>query len=226
MAITHVSNVSGIQLPVRELCDIAHQRGIHVHVDGAQTWGALKVDLNALGCDSYSASAHKWYCGPKEAGVLYVKEEHIPRIWPNVVAPGWGDDVDPDPKGARKFESLGQRDDACLAAIGTAADLHDAIGPAHVEARLQELATFYKESVTELGLKLVTPMPVELSGGVCIIEVPGAERRKVLNRMYEEYGIAGSTSGGLRICPHLYNTREHVERAVAGVKGMRSVITG
>ena len=77
-----------------------------------------------------------------------------------------------------------------------------------------------------VALKLVTPMPVELSGGVCIIEVPREQRRKVLNRMYEEYGIAGSTSGGLRICPHLYNTREQVERVVAGVKGMRSVITG
>ena len=45
LALTHVSNVSGVRLPVRELCDVAHRRGIHVHVDGAQSWGALDVDL-------------------------------------------------------------------------------------------------------------------------------------------------------------------------------------
>ena len=65
LALTHVSNVSGIRLPVRELAEVAHRRGIHVHVDGAQSWGALDVDLRELGCDSYSASAHKWFMGPR-----------------------------------------------------------------------------------------------------------------------------------------------------------------
>jgi selenocysteine lyase/cysteine desulfurase len=55
LAITHVSNVSGIGLPVRELSDIAHRRDIYVHVDGAQTMGALELNLRELGCDSYSS---------------------------------------------------------------------------------------------------------------------------------------------------------------------------
>src|SRR5262249_55882246 len=65
LAITHVSNTSGLRLPVRELCELAHRRSIYVHVDGAQTWGALNVNLRELGCDSYAASAHKWLMGPK-----------------------------------------------------------------------------------------------------------------------------------------------------------------
>ena len=112
LAVTHVSNTSGIRLPVRELCAAAHQRGIYVHVDGAQSWGALNTNLRDLGCDSCSASAHKWFCGPKEAGILYVRADKIAGIWPNTVAPGWGDDATPDVLGARKFESLGQRDAA------------------------------------------------------------------------------------------------------------------
>ena len=79
LALTHVSNVSGIRLPVRELAPRARQRGIHVHVDGAQSWGALDVNLADLGCDSYTASAHKWFMGPKEAGILFVREERIRR---------------------------------------------------------------------------------------------------------------------------------------------------
>ncbi len=225
LALTHVSNVSGVRLPVRALVDAAHARGIHVHLDGAQSWGALDVDLRELGCDSYSASSHKWFMGPKEAGVLYVREDRIAEIWPNIVAPGWGSDADPDVKGARKFESMGQRDDACLAAVGTTADFHAAIGGPATEARVTELATALKQGLAELGMTLVTPMEPELSGGVCIIEVPG-DRSGALRRLYEEHGIAGAGTGGLRLCPHVYNTREHVARAVEGVKALRDVILG
>jgi isopenicillin-N epimerase len=221
LAITHLSNLSGIRLPVRELVEAAHARDIYVHVDGAQSWGALDVNLRDIGCDSYSASTHKWFMGPKEAGLLYVKADNIPRIWPSGVAPGWGDDVDPDPAGARKFESLGQRDDACLAAIGTAADFHDAIGPARIEARTTELTSALKAGIAATGLKLVTPMAPELSGGVCIVSVDGGrDPRDVMNRLYQEHGIAGAPTGGLRLSPHTYNTMEHIERAVAGVKAL------
>jgi selenocysteine lyase/cysteine desulfurase len=118
LAITQVSNVSGIQLPIAELVAAAHDRGIYVHVDGAQSWGALALDLRALDVDSYSASAHKWYMGPREVGLLYVKSDNIDRIWPSVIAPGWGNDAETDLLGARKFESLGQRDDAALGGTG------------------------------------------------------------------------------------------------------------
>lgn len=225
LSLTHVSNVSGIRLPVRELCEVAHRRGIHVHVDGAQSWGALDVDLRELGCDSYAASAHKWFMGPKEAGLLYVREDRIGEIWPNIVAPGWGSDADPDVRGARKFESLGQRDDACLAAVGTGAEFHAAIGAAEVEARVRRLATVLKEGMAELEMTPVTPMDPDLSGGVCIGEVPG-DRRAALDGLYEEHGIAGAGTGGLRLCPHVYNTMAHVERAVEGMRALREVILG
>ena len=225
LSLTHVSNVSGIRLPVRELCEVAHRRGIHVHVDGAQSWGALDVDLRELGCDSYAASAHKWFMGPKEVGVLYVREDRIGEIWPNIVAPGWGSDAEPDVRGARKFESLGQRDDACLAAVATGAAFHAAIGAAEVEGRVSRLATVLKEGMTELGMTLVTPLDPDLSGGVCIMEVPG-DRRAALDGLYEEHGIAGAGTGGLRLCPHVYNTMAHVERAVEGIRALREVIPG
>jgi len=225
LAITHVSNVSGLRLPVRELCDAAHRRGIFVHVDGAQTWGALQVNLRALDCDSYSASAHKWFMGPKEAGLLYVRKDRIAEIWPNTVAPGWGSRAETVLKGARKFESLGQRDDACLAAVGTAADFHEMLGPARVEARVLHLAARLKEGLEELGAELITPREAALSAGVCVIEAPAARRYEIYDRLYSQFGVAGATTGGLRLCPHIYNTVEHVERAVRGVKALRELLT-
>jgi len=218
LALTHVSNVSGLRLPIREICQAARQRGIYVHVDGAQSWGALHVNLRELECDSYAASAHKWFLGPKEVGLLYVRQERIAEVWPNVVAPGWGNHVHPDVKGAQKFESLGQRDDAALAAIATGVDFHRAIGPARVEARMIELASLLKTGLADEGLALVTPLGTAQSAGVCVVRIPPANREDVYNKLYTEHGIAGATTGGLRLCPHVYNTREHVERAIRGVK--------
>ena len=218
LAITHASNISGQHLPIRALAAAVHRRGIYLHVDGAQTWGAFDLNLHRLGVDSFTASAHKWFCGPKEVGLLYVRKEKIDEIWPNVVAPGWGTDADPDIVGARKFESFGQRDDAALSAVETAADFHDLIGPARVQARVLELAARLKNGVRELGVKAVTPADPALSAGVCIIEVPAANRQELLDKMYHEHGIAGSTAGGFRLCPHIYNTHEHVDRAIEGLK--------
>ena len=220
LSITHVSNVSGIKLPVKELTRLAHERGIHVHLDGAQTWGAMAVDLRDLGVDSYAASAHKWYMGPKEVGLLYVRESRIAEIWPSVVAPGWGNGPETALTGARKFESLGQRDDAALAGLGVAAGIHDLIGPARIEQRIAQLAQHLKQGMAEAGLEPLTPMAPEFSHGVCITKLDPAWRDEIVDRLYHEHGIAGAATGGLRLCPTIYNTVEHVDRAVAGVKAL------
>lgn len=220
LALTHVSNVSGIKLPVAELVAAAHARGIFVHLDGAQTWGAMDLDLRTLGVDAYTASAHKWYMGPKEVGLLYVREPVQTRIWPGVVASGWGDGAETRQRGARKFESLGQRDDAALAALGLTARIHDHIGASRIEQRIVALSQRLKSGVQALGIPLVTPSDPSLSFGVCIVAVPDGQAGALANRLYAEYGIAGAGTGGLRLCPGIYNTEAHVDRAIDGIRAL------
>lgn len=222
LAVTHVSNVSGIKLPIAELVQAAHAHNIFVHVDGAQTWGAMALDLRQLGVDSFTASAHKWYMGPREVGLLYVNESRINHIWPGVVASGWGNGAETRQRGARKFESLGQRDDAALAALGLTAALHDALGPARIEQRTVELAQRFMTGVQAAGLTLVTPLDQSLSFGVCIVKVPDGQANALSDRLYNEFGIAGAGTGGLRLCPAVYNTAAHVDRAVAAVRALLS----
>src|SRR5215510_8685165 len=75
LSFTDVSNTTGVRMPSKELCRIARERGVYTHVDGAQTFGAVLLNLREMGCDSYSTSAHKWFMGPKEAGALYIRQE-------------------------------------------------------------------------------------------------------------------------------------------------------
>jgi selenocysteine lyase/cysteine desulfurase len=178
IAFSDVSNTTGVRMPTRDLCLMARERGIHAHVDGAQTWGALVRDLHDLGCDSYAASAHKWFMGPKEAGILYVREERIPHLAPSIVGVGWGNGVESRARGARRFETLGQRNDAVIAALAPALRLHVLIGPSVIEARILQLAAVLKNGLRNLpGARLVTPEPESLSAGVVIVQFEGAEAR-------------------------------------------------
>ena len=98
------------------------------------------------------------------------------------------------------------------------------IGPSLIEARIYQLTNALKDGLKAMGAKLVTPQDQRFSAGVCIIEVPRERCRQVVDRLYQEQGIAGAPTGVLRLYPHIHNTIEHIERALEGVKGMRQLI--
>lgn len=224
LSITYVSNTSGFRMPAKALCGLARQRGIYSHIDGAQVWGYLNLNLKDVGCDSFGASAHKWFVGPKEVGVLYVKRERIPQIWPGVVSAGWNAAALKSDVAARKFENLGQRDDGALAAVGAAVDFHRVLGFDNVEARTTELAQALKEGLAKIDrIRLVTPMDPAMSGGVVVSHVAGLDNQKLgalVKDLYEKYGIGGAATGGIRLCPHVYNTMSDIEAAVRGVRAL------
>jgi len=222
LSITYISNTSGLRLPAKELCTMARQRGIHAHLDGAQTWGYLKLNLKDIGCDSYAASAHKWLMGPKQVGVLYVRKEKVAEIWPSIVSVGWSKDSLNTSVAWKKFETLGQRDDGGVSAIATAVEFQRTLGFENVEARTSALAGALKEGLAGIRkVRLVTPMDPKLSGGVVIAQVADFDRAKMaalVKDLYEKYGVAGAATGGLRLSPHVYNTMADVDTAIRGVR--------
>jgi isopenicillin-N epimerase len=219
VAFSDVSNVSGLRIPVRELCREARERGIHAHVDGAQSFGILRLDLHAMGCDSYASSAHKWLMGPKEAGVLYVRAERIPDLWPGQVGVGWGSGARTSARGARKLETLGQRSDATIAAFGAALDFQEQIGLERIETRALELARALKEGIMRIpGAELLSPLREDVSAAVVIARFEGRDSGDVYEALYRDHGIAAAPTGGVRFTPHVYNTMDDIERAVAAVE--------
>ncbi len=220
LAFSHVSNVSGVALPAKELCRIARERGILTLVDGAQTFGAFHLDLHDMGCDFFTASSHKWFVGPKEAGLLFVREESQERLWPSDVGVGW---EAAEASGAQKFENMGQRDDAAVVAMATAAAFHQAIGPSAIEGRVRALAAGVREGLAEAvpGIRFHTPESRELSGGVLVFALPRGGHREVFEAVYETHRLGCAAMGGafdgVRLSPHLYNTMDEVDAAVEAI---------
>jgi selenocysteine lyase/cysteine desulfurase len=220
IAITHVTSTTGILYPAREIAAIARKRGIWLHLDGAQSFGALDVNLQELAPDSYSTSAHKWLMGPLEAGLLYVRAERIPALWPSIVTAGWADNL----KGARKLEVFGQRDDPRVVALEAALDFVNLIGMPAVEARVRTLATHAKTQLRAIPhVELKTNMESGLSAGVIKFRLRDVPTRRAYNQLWERHriGIAMTASGdseGLRFSPHIYNSIEQIDRAIAAVR--------
>ncbi|MDX1482734.1 MAG: aminotransferase class V-fold PLP-dependent enzyme [Woeseiaceae bacterium] len=226
VSFTHISNVTGFRLPADEVCAAIRRKNprVHIHVDGAQTWGAADVDLRRMDCDSFSGSAHKWYMGPREVGMLYVREARQGSIWPGVVSVPWGSEATPEVPGARRFEALGQRDDAAIAALAETVRFHDELTPAGVERRSTEIADRLRATLIDLDLPFLSSKNPLFKSSVIILRAPQENRAQLTSNVLRDGGVILATVNGLRMSPHVYNTPEHVERVAAAIDRSRHLL--
>lgn len=225
VAFTHVTNSVGDLFPAADMCRVIRERGALSLLDGAQTFGVLAVDLAKIRPDFYTGSAHKFPCGPKETGVLYINAAVHDRIAPSVVG------VYPGAVGiSRTMEATGQRDEAAMAALGTAIEFQRTVGHAAIEARSRELAQFLMREFSGMpGVYLYTDPRPSHSSTVVTMRPAALDPRKLAAALYERDRVAVTARGGtdrpgVRFSPHLFNTMAEVERAVAAVK--RYLATG
>ena len=219
LAFSHVTNTVGDSVPARALCGLAREHGVLSLVDGAQSFGVLDVDLREMAPDFFSGSAHKWPCGPKETGVLYVRAEVQPRLSPSVISLYAG------ATGISKtFEGLGQRDEPALLAFGEAVRFQTTVGLAAIEARARELAQACLAGLRGMGGVTVWTHPdPERSTTVVSFQPGNLDPAKLATALFERDGVIcaarpGADRGGLRFSPHFYNTHAEVERALAAVQ--------
>ena len=156
LGFTHLTSTVGDLLPAKELCRRARERGVLTLVDGAQSLGLMDVDLSDMQPDFYAGSGHKWPCGPKEVGVLYVNKSVQSRVWPSIVS------AYPGAVGLSKtFESFGQRDEPAIIAFGEALRFQTKLGRPAIDARARELGEALLAGLRQIeGVKVWThPTP-------------------------------------------------------------------
>ncbi|MBZ8132247.1 cysteine desulfurase [Afifella sp. IM 167] len=153
VAVTHLSNVTGTVVPVKEVCRIAHERGIPVLVDGSQAAVHLPVDVQDLGCDFYVFTGHKTY-GPTGIGALWARREWLEKMPPFLGGGEMIKDVTEDGvtygDPPHKFEA---GTPPIVQAIGLAAGLRymDSLGRAAISAHEAELKDYAHERLSEIN---------------------------------------------------------------------------
>ena len=218
LSFTHLSNTVGDLFPAKELCGMARKRGILTLIDGAQSFGLLDVDLSDIQPDFYTGSAHKWPCGPKETGVLFVNGSVHDKFWPSVYSAYKGSDGL-----AKTHEGLGQRDTPALYAFGQQIEFLRKIGQEKIEERSGDIATEIIEELQKTkGVYIYTPDERALRSAVVTFRPANLEPTKVVKALEEDGIVAANLGGenwaGVRFSPHFYNSNSDVERAVGAIR--------
>jgi len=181
----------------------------------------LNIDVKELGVDFFASSPYKWLGAPTGCGLLYIRKEVQDRIWPTIASSGWD-----TRRGARKFETLGQRSDPIIFALGEAIDFQNIIGKGRIERRIKTLAGYLKKELSKIpGVKIHTPLDPYISGGLTAFSVKGLEPEKIVNYLREKYNIVIRTIGrkedvtyGVRISTHIYISFKHIDLLLEGIR--------
>jgi selenocysteine lyase/cysteine desulfurase len=220
LCFTHLSSTVGDLMPAKELCRVARERGILSLVDGAPSFGLLDVNLADMQPDFYSGSAHKWPCGARESGVLFVNKTVQARLWPSIYS------AYPGAVGfSRTFEGFGQRDEATMIAFRAALAFQDKVGRAAIEQRARDLTSQLMAGLSKMPEIKIWTSPVPELRAAIVSFLPGAlDAHKLATALYEKDKIGITTRGGqdragLRVSPHFYNSPAEVDRLLAALAG-------
>jgi len=211
-------NLTGQILPVREVADMAHGKGIEVICDGAHAFAHLDFKIPDLHVDYYATSLHKWLSAPFGTGMLWVKKEKIKNLWPLLCH------TDPQSEDIRKFETLGTRSFPIELAIGTAINFHNGIGAKRKEERLRYLKNYWAEKAVKIPkVSLNTSLKNEFSCALCNFTIEGWEPSKLTDKLFADYKIyttpiAHDEFNGVRVTPHVYTTMNDLNYFVSAVE--------
>ena len=232
VSIAHVSNVLGTVNPVEEIIRIAHEHGIPVLVDGAQSAPHFQVDVQAIDCDFFAFSGHKMY-GPTGIGVLYGKEEWLDKLPPYQ---GGGEMIDKVTWEKTTFERLpfkfeaGTPDYIATHGLAKSIEYIQALGFDAIQQHEQELTRYCMEQLQTIPNMQIYG-PVEGRDAVVSFNV-GDIHHLDMGTLLDRLGIAVRTghhcaqplmdrlgiSGTVRASFALYNTKEEVDTLVAGIR--------
>ena len=208
----HMINLTGQILPVKKVVRMARKYDIPVIVDGAHAFAHFDFDMTDLECDYYATSLHKWLCAPHGTGMLYVRKNKIPGLWPLQASNECGkDDI-------RKFEEIGTHPAANYLAIGDALTFHQGIGSKNKEARLTYLRDRWaKRLLKHDGITLHTSLNPKKGCAIATVQIEGIETSDVAKHLWSKYrifvvAINHKEFTGCRVTPHVYTTIEEIDR--------------
>ena len=237
VSVAHVSNVLGTVNPVEEMIRYAHEQGVPVLVDGAQSVPHMPVDVQALDADFYVFSGHKVY-GPTGVGVLYGKEAWLDRLPPYQ---GGGEMIQTVSFEKTTFNELpfkfeaGTPDFVGTTGLARALEYVSAIGMDKIAAYEHELTTYATERLMEIpGMRIFGQAKEK---GSVISFLVGDIHHFDLGTLLDRLGIAVRTGhhcaqplmqrlgieGTVRASFGLYNTKEEIDVLVAGIDRVRKM---
>ena len=226
ISISHVTWTTGAVLNISEVAYMGREWGIPVLIDGAQSAGAIPIDVKALGVDFYAVPMQKWLCGPDGTGALYVRKEMLHLVSPTYVG-YWSSKHEEDSEwelleSAQRFEAGGRQTAAIAGQAAVLNWLEQTVGHKWLFERIVLLSDYAYKALKEVpGLSLLTPRPGK--SGLVSFTLEGRDDTEVVTHLRDTYNMyirnIPSTKS-LRISTGFYNTEEELNKLVAALKEM------
>src|ERR1700741_3997591 len=213
MFFSHITTVTGVVLPAKELCALARSKGIFSAVDGAHVPGMMQLNVHEVGCDMYSASPHKWLQAPKGSGFLYVRDEVIDRLWNTIVTAGWDE---PNLR-AERFQRIGSSNVPALWGLRAAVELANQIGLDRIEKRQRQMADYILKEMVQRGAESWTSPDAALRCAIASVNVAPIQITEIENWMWKtkKIRIRGGAPSKIRLSTPYYLLRKNVDRYLA-----------
>jgi selenocysteine lyase/cysteine desulfurase len=227
----HINYTTGLQMPVKELCQLARQRGIISLVDGAHAIGMLNLNLHELGCDFYACSPHKWLNAPPGTGVLYLRKDVQSQLWPTVT------EAYPGGTGRNLFQLRGQQCTPVYKSLIDVIDFQNAIGRDRIQNRILALSSYLKGKIKETWGedKIFSPLDEELSSGLVAFNpfddpFDATKTKAVFTTLKDKYHIIirrtsfpnnqsdTKLTSGLRASTHIFNNYREIDTLISTIQ--------
>lgn len=236
LLISHVSFSTGLTFPLKKITDLCHENNVYVLVDGAQSGGAIPINLHELGVDFYAFTGRKWLCGPEGVGALYVSRKRISEVDPTFISPSSIRDrhdldihspyVIPAPFAARYQIATAMNKPLLIGFQKSLEYLLEHLGIDWITTRIPRLARYARELICDLpGVDIITPEGTE--AGFVHFHVKGWEPKDLCDLLNEKkFMIRPVPKPHLptpaRISTGFYNSEEELE---SFAKALNEVIT-
>jgi isopenicillin-N epimerase len=210
---SHITTVTGVVLPAKELCALARTKGILSFVDGAHVTGMMRLNVTDLGCDAYSSSPHKWLQAPKGTGFLYIRDDVMDRIWNTIVTEGWD-----EPKlKAERFQRIGSSNVPSLWGLKAAIEFASSIGIDKIESRHRELCDYILAEMMKRGAESWTSPDAALRCAIATVNVPPIKKTELEAWLWQKHKIRirGGDPSKLRLSTPYYLQRKDIDRYLA-----------
>ena len=221
--VCHMINITGQILTIKKICEMAHNYGVEVMVDGAHCVGHFDFSIDDFNCDYYGSSLHKWLATPLGAGLLYVNKNKTHKIWP-LLANGNTNKSD-----IKRLNHIGTHPVHTDLAISNSIDYLKWIGMERKEKRMRFLQRYWSNKLRNVKNVIVnTPLDIDRSCGIGNVGLTNMSPSKMEDLLFEKYkiftvAIDYANVKGCRISPNIFTTTKELDSFVDAVKELSLV---
>ena len=237
IAVTHLSNVTGTIVPIKEIVEIARKKNIPVLVDGCQSAPHIKIDVKDLDCDFYAISAHKVY-GPTGVGILYAKKKWLEKLPPYIGGGGMINEVNKDKityaSVPEKYEA-GTMPTAEVIAFNESIKFMETVGIENIIKHEKELTNYALEKLKKINSVKIIGNPKNKAGVISFV-IKGIHPHDI-STIVDEEGVAIraghhccqilhnrlNLSATARASIGVYNTKEDIDILCKAIENCRKV---